>query len=222
VDADAVLARLPEEEWFVGSSADHREKLRADEWAIYRFGMTTTMRLRTGECKGMGGVDEAMAHLLTKVQWNTVHIRDAIRTLTNSQVVELPRVAEHFADFVEHIQNFQAENRAVELVLAAASIWRIAEHVPPRQRHSIIYALMRVLTVLGLTKDALAMRKRYMDVYDDAFIGRSVLAGWIYCRSPECSDLHFGIKEAPAFTFMLPCPIRTAGGCAYPFNPLGQ
>ena len=48
VDAEAVLGRLPEEEWFVGSSEEHRQKLRADEWAFDRFGMTTTMRRKIG------------------------------------------------------------------------------------------------------------------------------------------------------------------------------
>lgn len=162
VDASAVLAGQAEEDWFIGASADHRDKLRADEWAIDRFGMTTTMRLRTGVCKGLGGVDEAMEFLLTSVKWNQVHVADAIRGLTEAGVPEIPRVAPHFASFVEHIQSFSRENSAQELVLAVAAIWRMANTLPPKKYNGLIPYLMRVLTVLGLGKDAIAMRKRFI------------------------------------------------------------
>ena len=162
VDADAVLAGLPENEWFVGSSEDHRDKLRADEWALQRFGMTTTMRLRAGVCRGMSGVDEAMEWLLKTVQWNGVHIQDAILNLTTAGIEELPRVAPHFASFIQHIQNFPKESLAEELVLAAAATWRMADCVPASKTDEYIPHLMRILTVLGLGRDALYMRKRYM------------------------------------------------------------
>jgi len=161
VDAAVVLERRPEEEWFVGSSADHRDKLRADEWAIEKFGMTTTMRLRIGVCKGLGGVDEAMELLLLSVKWNEVHVADAIRGLTEAGVPEIPRVAPHFASFVEHIQSFSHENSAQELVMAVAATWRMANQIPPKKYSTLIPYLMRVLTVLGLGKDAIAMRKRF-------------------------------------------------------------
>jgi hypothetical protein len=161
VNASAVLERRPEEAWFVGTSADHRAKVKADEWAIDRFGMTTYMRLHYGVCKGLGGVDEAMELLLGSVRWNEVHVEDAIRGLTEAGVPEIPRVAPHFAAFIEHIHMFSRENSAQELVSAAAAIWRMARYMTPKKYRVLIPYLMRVLTVLGLGKDAIAMRKRY-------------------------------------------------------------
>lgn len=161
VDASAVLGGRPEEEWFVGASADHRDKLKADEWAIDRFGMTTTMRLRTGVCKGLGGVDDAMNFLLLSVRWNELHVADAIRGLTEAGIAEIPRVAPHFAAFIRHIQLFPRDNSAQELVSAVAAIWRMAKYMPPKKYRVFIPYLMRVLTVLGLGKDAIAMRKRF-------------------------------------------------------------
>jgi len=162
VNGEAILARRTEEEWFVGSSADHREKLRADEWSLARFGMTTTMRLRIGECADLAGVDKAMEHLLSGVRWSPVHLRDAILNLTKTQVTELPRVAEDFATFVENIQCFEETTKAENLVYAAAAIWRIADKISPSQRTVVIPHLMRILVILGLNKDGLALRKRYL------------------------------------------------------------
>ena len=161
VDALAVLGGRPEEEWFVGASADHREKLKADEWAMDRFGMTTTMRLRIGVCKGLKGVDEAMALLLNSVRWSEVHIADAIRSLTEAGVAEIPRVLPHFTTLINHIHNFSRENSAQELVSAVAATWRMASTLPPKKYHTLIPYLMRILTVLGLGDDAIAMRKRF-------------------------------------------------------------
>jgi hypothetical protein len=56
---------------------------------------------------------------------------------------------------------FSRENSAQELVSAAAAIWRMARYMPPKKYRVLIPYLMRVLTVLGLGKDAIAMRKRY-------------------------------------------------------------
>jgi len=162
VDADAVLQRLPENEWFVGSSAERLQKATADEWAINRFGMTATMRLRTGECVNVPDISEAMHCLLRQVMWNPVHIADAIRNLTDMEIHNMPKAAPHFASFIQHIQKFTNENMAEELVLAAGAVWRIADALPPKiMREDFLPHLMRILVVLNLKADALAMRKRY-------------------------------------------------------------
>ena len=161
VDAEAVLGRLPEEEWFVGSSEEHRQKLRADEWAFDRFGMTTTMRRKIGVAAGTLGADEVMETLLGSVNWNQGGLTNVISVLTDLEVAEIPRVAEHFAALISHIQEFPEEQNAMCLVRAVAATWRIAENLPPRFRVSIIPNLMRVLVILGVHEDAWAMRKRY-------------------------------------------------------------
>ena len=164
VDGDAILAKLPEEEWFVGSSADHREKLRADEWAIERFGMTTTMRMRTGVCKGATSIDEAMEILLRTVRWNNQAVYDALRSLTVSKIFDITNALPHLNSIIQHIQNFPHESHAEELVLAAAAVWRTANALSPSKYDEYIPYLMRILTVIGLGKDAIAMRKRFTTI----------------------------------------------------------
>ncbi|HEC65261.1 MAG TPA: hypothetical protein ENI23_08205 [bacterium] len=165
VDAGAILARLPEEKWFVGSSEAHREKLRADEWAIERFGMTTTMRSKIGVAADTTGADEAMEILLGSVKWNGSQVEKYVAILTDLEVPEIPQVTEHFASLISHLQDFPVENRAIDLVLAIAAVWRIADNLPPRFRTTIIPNLMRFLVVLGVPEDAVALRKRYSNEF---------------------------------------------------------
>jgi len=162
VDADKVLADEPEEEWFVGTSKDYREKLRADQWSLEKFGMTTTLRLQLGECAGLTGVDEAYEHLLRAVRFNKHHLFLAIEGLTFAEVHEVPRVGLFYARLVEELQLFLEDKKAEHLVCMTAQVWRIAENAPPSKLPNIVPNLMRVLVVLGLTMDAMAMKRRYL------------------------------------------------------------
>lgn len=161
VDARTVLERKPEALWYVGASADRREKLKADEWAMKRFGMTATMRLRTGNTEGLASVDVAWETLLDTVRFSPKHLEDSIRGLTESKISEIPQINPYFASFIRHTQNFYMHSYAEDLVYAAGATWRMAEATPPRKRSDVIPNLMRVLMVLGLNRDALAMRRRY-------------------------------------------------------------
>ena len=162
VDADMILAREPEEEWFVGSSKDYREKLRADQWSLEKFGMTTTLRLQIGECAGLAGVDEAMEHLIRTVRFDKYHVFPAIEGLTFAEVHEVPRVALFYARLVEELTFYMEDRKAEHLVRMAAQVWRIAENAPPKLLPEIVPNLMRLLVTLGLTLDAMALRKRYL------------------------------------------------------------
>ena len=162
VDADIILARKPEEEWFVGSSKDHREKLRADQWSLEKFGMTTTLRLQLGECAKLSGVDEAMEHLIRAVRFNKHHVFAAIEGLTFAEVHEVPRVGLFYATLIEELTFYMEDRKAEHLVKMAAQVWRIAENAPPKLLPEIVPNLMRLLVTLGLTLDAMAMRERYL------------------------------------------------------------
>jgi len=162
VDGDRILAGEEEENWFIGASADHRFKLSADEWSIQKFGMTTTMRLRIGNCAGLGGVDEAMEYLIKTVAYSPVHYKDAFANLARSGIAELPTVLPYVTEFTDSMFEFHNENRAKDLVSASAALWRIDDHVPPRYGRNIIPHLMRMLVVFNLRQDALAMRERYL------------------------------------------------------------
>jgi hypothetical protein len=161
VDAEAVLKRLPEEEWYVGSSEAHRQKLKSDEWAIDRFGMTTTLRFKIGVAAGSSGADEAMDKLFGSVKWNPEALSKTIMLLTEQNIAEIPQVTEHYAALISHIQDFPGENTAMSLIKAVAATWRIAEALPPLQKIVIVPNLMRLLVVLGVHDDAWAMRERY-------------------------------------------------------------
>lgn len=163
VNGGALLAHLPEEKWFVGSSEAHREKLRADEWSIERFGMTTTMRTKIGIGAGLSGADEVMEKLLGSVKWNASQVEKYVAILTDLEIPEIPQVTEHFATLVKHLQDVPVENRAIDVVLAIAAVWRMADNLPPRFRITVIPNLMRFLVVLGVPEDATAMRERYLN-----------------------------------------------------------
>lgn len=160
VDGDAILARLPEDKWLVGSSAERRRKQDAQEWALERFGMTTYTRLSTGECDGLEGADKAMEHLLRTVQWHP-RLVDYVRTLTVEEVHEIPRAQPHFNDLARSLQDFAKTQNARSLVYAAAAVWRIADSIPPSKlRGEIVATLVSILYVLGLKKDAVALRDK--------------------------------------------------------------
>ncbi len=162
VDANMILVGQPEEEWFVGSSKNYREKLRADQWSLEKFGMTTTLRLQLGECAGLAGVDEAMEHLLRAVRFDRNHVFPAIEGLTFAEVHEVSRIGLFYATLVEELVFYMEDRKAEHLVRMAAQVWRIAENAPPTLLPEIVPNLMRLLVTLGLTLDAMALRKRYL------------------------------------------------------------
>lgn len=163
IDGDRLLHGEQEANWFVSTSADHREKMRADEWAIEKFGMTSTMRLRTGECAGLKGVDEAMDHLLHTVKYSPGHYKDAAAGLIISGLGDIPRALPHFRRFALEMERFRLESGAKELVSASAALWRMANSIPPSRRMEFIPHIMRMLVVFGLNKDALAMKERFLN-----------------------------------------------------------
>lgn len=160
VDGAAILARKPEKDWLAGSSKDRTEKMKADEWALERFGMTINKRLRFGECLGLKGPDEAMEKLLGQVSFSKSTVTYT-KDLVLMDVNNLPRTSEHYAAFIRCLQSFVNDRDPHSLVLAAAATWRIADGLPPKKRPEVLPTLVRIMVTLGLIKDAMALREVY-------------------------------------------------------------
>jgi hypothetical protein len=163
VDGQKILAKENEEAWLAGSSADRLEKQKADEWAIERFGMSSWTRLHLGETKGLTGVDEAWEHLLNSVAWNPVHATDNLENLVNLGIYSIPQVLEDMELLVRYLRRANISPNAEDILGVVAASWRIADLLPPSKRMVYIPFLMRILVAVGLTKDALAMKRRYLD-----------------------------------------------------------
>jgi hypothetical protein len=160
VNGAAILERQPENNWLAGASAERVEKTKANEWAMQRFGMTTDMRLKTGDTEGLDGADRAMEHLLNTITYHG-NITPLLRQLAIDGVHEMPRVTEHYAATIRHFQEWLGSGEVAPLVSAVAAMWRMAGATAPKKRGIVIPTLMRILVLMNLRKDAMAMRERY-------------------------------------------------------------
>jgi hypothetical protein len=156
VNGNAILARQPEDEWLVGSSKKHAEKVRGDAWSFEVFGMTLTQRLTTGECKGEPDADVALAGLIGKVKI-TCHFLDLIKNLTETGAAEMPRASEHYARLVQTYQAYYLTHKVAHLIELQAAIWRLGVTTPPSKRQQVIPVLARMLANMTLPKDSMAI-----------------------------------------------------------------
>lgn len=159
VNSAAVLWRRPMEEWWFGASKDHEEKKNADAWALSMFGMT--QRLKIGECAGLKGTDKALAHIASKIVWNPTVIK-YYRELTLLGVGNLPRAAEPYDTLRSHIALIETNQKLDNLLGIQAAIWRLADSIPPSARKQTIPVLTKMLALLNLPLDAIAMREKYI------------------------------------------------------------
>ena len=166
VDGQAILARRPYEEWLAGTSKERLEKEKGDAWAIETFGMTSYERLHTGSCASLDSLDDAMQYLSNNVMWDD-RITKEIQTMTKMRVPDLPRAVEHFATLVRCCQDYIATRRWRNLIAMVAATWRLADTIPSKNRQEIIPLLMRILTLLGLRRDALAMQNKYFNFEEE-------------------------------------------------------
>jgi hypothetical protein len=161
VDGRKILARLPEDAWLAGTSAERLEKEHGNQWALETFGMTSSRRMDIGECKGMKNADLALSVLQTKVVWDK-RVTNFVRNLSIEKVADMPRVSEHFASMVRGFQEYSMDGDANHLVKSVASIWSIAENIAPTRRIKIIPQLASILVLMGLMHDAMDIRMRYV------------------------------------------------------------
>lgn len=157
VDGAKIMARLPEDEWVVGSSAKTVERKRADEVWVDMFGMSLKQRLSTGECYGMKTGEEAYQHLMDTVKWSRKAV-DFFRQLAIQEVQNLPNVAPIYLRMTRTIQNYVRTRGADanDLVQIGAMCWEIYYAVPARKR-SALTPLPYLLSSIGLVKDGREM-----------------------------------------------------------------
>jgi hypothetical protein len=162
VDANEVLGRSPMDEWWFGSSKDTEIKKKGDAWALDVFGMTIPSRLKLGECKGLSSPEEALGALAGKIEYH-VRLVDYFRNLTNSGVPSEKMVSSVYAKLHEHLLLYAKHQRVGDLMGAQASLWQMAFNVPPRKRQDYIPNIMRMLALMNLPKDAIAMQKLFLE-----------------------------------------------------------
>lgn len=158
VDGSNILNRLPEEEWYKGSSKDTLEKRRADSWAIDTFGMTLTKRLSLGECEFAETANEAYSILENKARvTNSVPV--AIQELSSIGVEKYAPSA--FASLVQSLKMYYLYGESIHLIKAVAATWRIIEEIPPSRQPDYKKPCMLMLASFGLAKDSLALGRIY-------------------------------------------------------------
>lgn len=163
VDKVAVLARLPLEDWWYGSSKETEQEKSANQWALETFGMTLAQRLKTGECYGLTGPDDAIALLASKITLtNRAKIVDLFRKLTHAKVQERPRTVQHYESLYENLAVFLGGEETIDRLMAAqAATWRIAYNTPPSEWVNVVTPLASILYLLNLKNDATALLEKF-------------------------------------------------------------
>jgi hypothetical protein len=161
VDAIKVLSREPMEEWWLGTSQETEIKKSGDAWAQDVFGMTGGKRLTVGECAGAKSLDDALAIIVSKVSFSP-SIGQYFRSLSLSNVQEITRVTPHFEQLVDSLKTYTSTHTVGSLVEIQAALWRIAYNLPPSKRNKFLPDIMRILVVMNLGMDAVAMRKIFI------------------------------------------------------------
>jgi len=162
INGSALLLKLTEDQWLIGASANRYEKQLADRWAEGLFGMTSTKRLSTGECKGLTSVDDAISKIMESVVFEA-NCRPAIRSMTLSELHKLPNVGEPFSNLAQAIQVYLAEGKKDKshLVYAVGHAWAMVEKAQPKSKTLVAEKVSNLLIYMGMKKDALEMRIKH-------------------------------------------------------------
>jgi hypothetical protein len=153
VDHWAVLARLPQRDWWDGSTKATEVNKAGNNWWFDTFGMTETKRLSGGECAGVGDADAALAALAKNLRYSA-NLVDVFRQITADGIQDKPKVSLFYNQLHQALLEHTITRTTDTLLVAQAAIWRIAYTIPPRFRYHYIKNLARMLVLLGLTKDA--------------------------------------------------------------------
>jgi len=154
VNGDAILEKLPLNEWWFGSSKATEDKKLGDAWAIDIFGMPIAKRIGMGECARVKTADDAMEVLVGKVKFDSKPLLSHLRSLAENRVSEITRVALAYNKLHEHILAYTRTGDVRNLIHAQAAVWQIADRLPPSKRDQYTYDLAGILTRLGLVRDA--------------------------------------------------------------------
>lgn len=161
VDAYAIIERKPMEDWWFGSSKSTEEKKAGDAWAEDVFGMTLAKRTSIGECEDALSADEALSMLVSNIRWNS-NLLPLFRNITKDKIQEIKRVDSHYTKLHEHLSSYTKTMKVDDLIGAQAAIWRMAYNLPPSRRQDYIPNLMRMLIVMNLKRDAIAMQRTFL------------------------------------------------------------
>ena len=158
IDADSVFLRLPMDQWWVGSSARTEIKKAGDVWHYETFGMTAHARIHTGECEGATNPDEALNILIDKVTFD-VRLQHYFASLAN--VDSIPNTAILYENLRMALRSAAQSPEVGYLLSAVACVWRLSYVIPPSRKAQFIQPLMRMLVLMGLPRDAMAMRMKF-------------------------------------------------------------
>lgn len=160
VDGWAVLGRQPMAEWWIGTSRKTEERKRGDQWALDTFGMLPAVRLKTGTTEGAESVDAAVRILLSNLTWDS-RVLDVFRDMSLANLQDLPKLAGDYHRLHQAMLDYTISKQPGHLLAAAAATWRMAYNLSPSKRALGIPHLMRTLALLGLARDAAAMRRMF-------------------------------------------------------------
>lgn len=160
VDGNAIVSRYPEDEWLAGTSKRRLEKERGDQWAISVFGMTTTTRLRTGDCQDCATAEEALNKLAERIKFGMGALQ-IIRSLSEQGVQDMPNMQAPFTKLLRSTQEFAYGRSKGHLLQSVAAVWEMAGGCIPIKRAEIIPSLSRLLYFYGLIIDAADLYLRY-------------------------------------------------------------
>ncbi len=160
VDDQAILLRMPLEEWWVGSSGKAEEKKRGDAFWISLFGLPVEKRLGEGVCMTVDNPEEVLATIAGKIKYN----RDLVslfRELTIAQAQNMPNAAVYFDAIRTSLVDYTESQQVDSLVKVQASVWGLAGKTIKKHRDVVLPVLERMLILMNLPEDALYMDYLY-------------------------------------------------------------
>lgn len=141
VDLDAILQRLPEEEWLVGVSAERARKQDLAQFELETYGMSLAKREKTG-----AGLETFSDLLLTP----TIALRLGAHLRALGKL-RLGKVAREVPKAFQAIQAFSPT-----IVLGCA--WRMYSGCPPSVKSEAIHHIRAMAFLVGAAADAGEMR----------------------------------------------------------------
>lgn len=160
VDDQAILERLPLEEWWVGASGRTEEKKRGNAFWVDLFGLTVDKRVGEGVCSAVESPEEVLATIAGRIKWNT-NLVALFRELTKAHAQDMPNAAIHFDAIRTHLVEYTENEKVDSLVKVQAKVWGLASKTPKKYRDVVLPVLERMLILMDLSEDALYMDYLY-------------------------------------------------------------
>lgn len=160
VDDQAILQRLPMEEWWVGSSGKTEEKKRGDAFWVDLFGLPVEKRLGEGVCLDITSAEEVLATIAGKIKYNSGLVNH-FRELTIAEAQNMPNAAQYFDGIRTSLVAYTETEKVDHLVETQAKIWGLAGKTSKKQRNAVLPVLERMLILMNLPEDAMYMDALY-------------------------------------------------------------